>query len=1159
MRFLKVFLILLLAPLFILSQNGTPDDYYEGFNFNLSPSDLKTALANLITSTSNLQSYDTAWEALKASDLASGSTTHVSLIYGYDDSDGNYETDATRLKDENQTSGTTGKWNREHVVSKSLASPAMNTNIGIGTDIHNLRAIDYNMNITRSNKRFQDNGSSGNSNTIINTGENGWFPGDGTGAGAGGDDYRGDVARIVMYMYLRYPDRVSANNCAELRSNTYHADMPDIFLEWNEDDPPSQLEINRNNTIESYQSNRNPFIDNPFLAYYIWGGPTISNWWSGVTIGGPGISFNSSNSVDENDSTVSANLSVTMSNYDSNDGNVVLTYSVNSSSTTAESGDYSYSPTSPNELTFNSNGTQTISITINSDADSDNETLVFDFSLNTSNVELRNTQHTITVVDDEKPLIITEIAEPYNSNNGRYIELYNPSASSINLDGLYLIRWTNDNADPTESSAKKLSDNCGATMEGKSFCILSKRPVSTMMAIYGFASDVEAGSQGVADSNGDDQIAIVLSDVSDFNPASYTILDIFGVPGEDGSGTSHDFENGRAERKASSTTPASSWNSSDWNVKCGSTGCGSTFDPQQCPDDYDPGYWIGATDVDTWTGLSGTTSWTTDENWASGAAPVSGDKVFIHDATYDPDVSTDVGSANPLSSLTVKANGVLDIEATGSISLSGNFTNKGTVTLNSDSNEFASLIVQGTSSGNIVYKRWIADEGTNEWDLIGSPVAGQSVSSFVSENTSLADHSTQYAIGVFSNDGSTDTAAAMYTNYTQSVIDVDDPDFVPGQGYAMATDEADTPGTTLDFTGTVRTTDLTGITIDDNTANAANFGKWNLVANPYPSYLNANDDADATASNNFLGVNASNLHSSFAYVYGYNGDGTYTYYNHVTPGSAVYIAPGQGFFVASDDPGGNTIKFTEAMQTVNGADDFNTENSDVMNNTHEVSLRLYHDNQMIDEAKLFFEENLGLGLDIGYDAGSFSQEAAIMTRLVEEDEGHGMAINAMGLDAMENAVIPLVINQSAGQEFRINLHTATIPDPNVYLEDVEEGTFTNLYEGDFVYTPTSDLSGVGRFFIHMTADTMSSGEVSTSMLNAYKEIDSSYITIEGLATQSNETKVSLYNILGREVLATTLNNNMGTQTISTVGLSAGIYVIELESGSDRLTKKLLIQ
>ena len=68
----------------------------------------------------------------------------------------------------------------------------------------------------------------------------------------------------------------------------------------------------------------------------------------------------------------------------------------------------------------------------------------------------------------------------------------------------------------------------------------------------------------------------------------------------------------------------------------------------------------------------------------------------------------------------------------------------------------------------------------------------------------------------------------------------------------------------------------------------------------------------------------------------------------------------------------------------------------------------------------------------------YSQLASIMTRLIEEDEGHGLAINAMGLDAMENAVIPLIINQTAGQEFRINLHTATIPDPNVYLEGLKK-------------------------------------------------------------------------------------------------------------------------
>ena len=88
---------------------------------------------------------------------------------------------------------------------------------------------------------------------------------------------------------------------------------------------------------------------------------------------------------------------------------------------------------------------------------------------------------------------------------------------------------------------------------------------------------------------------------------------------------------------------------------------------------------------------------------------------------------------------------------------------------------------------------------------------------------------------------------------------------------------------------------------------------------------------------------------------------------------------------------------------------------------------------------------------------------------------------------------------------------------------------------------------------------MSNEDVSTSMLNAYKEVNTNYITIEGLATQSNNINVSLYNILGTKVFNASLSNNVNTQTLSTVGMASGIYVIELESGNDRLTKKLIIQ
>ena len=103
------------------------------------------------------------------------------------------------------------------------------------------------------------------------------------------------------------------------------------------------------------------------------------------------------------------------------------------------------------------------------------------------------------------------------------------------------------------------------------------------------------------------------------------------------------------------------------------------------------------------------------------------------------------------------------------------------------------------------------------------------------------------------------------------------------------------------------------------------------------------------------------------------------------------------------------------------------------------------------------------------------------------------------------------------------------------------------------------MQGVGRYFIHTSADTMSINEVSTSMLNAYKGINANYITIEGLTTQSSNTRVGLFNILGGKILDTELDNSTNSHKISVNGISKGIYILELESSNERLTKKLLIQ
>ena len=215
----------------------------------------------------------------------------------------------------------------------------------------------------------------------------------------------------------------------------------------------------------------------------------------------------------------------------------------------------------------------------------------------------------------------------------------------------------------------------------------------------------------------------------------------------------------------------------------------------------------------------------------------------------------------------------------------------------------------------------------------------------------------------------------------------------------------------------------------------------------------------------------------------------------------------------------------------------------------------------LDYTRFYFKDGLNLSLDPGYDAGHFNQEASLMSRLLEEDEGVGFTINAMGLENANDAVIPLVVYRESGSDFRISIDTFGIDaDTNVYLEDNENGTMTLLNEEDFELTTQNSLNGAGRFFVHLTEDTFSNEELAeTSLLNVFKLDRNNFITIEGLATGANQTSLRLYNILGKQVVSTVLSNNTNTQRVSTKGLAAGVYIIKLESGNKLLTKKLIIK
>lgn len=240
--------------------------YYNGVNFSLTGLALKNELADHITTTHNSPiTYDEVWDVLKVADLDPTNNLEVLLIYGYNDADGSLFNDRTR--DKNNNGGSGGQWNREHTFAKSLGSPDLGTS-GPGSDAHNLRAADVDMNNMRGSSLFAD--GSGNAGAVTG----GWYP---------GDEWKGDCARIVMYMYLRYGLQCRPYFCAEGTINSVDANMVNVLLEWNVEDPVSQLEKNRNDEIHDWQGNRNPFIDNPFIATRIWGGTPAEDTWGGLS------------------------------------------------------------------------------------------------------------------------------------------------------------------------------------------------------------------------------------------------------------------------------------------------------------------------------------------------------------------------------------------------------------------------------------------------------------------------------------------------------------------------------------------------------------------------------------------------------------------------------------------------------------------------------------------------------------------------------------------------------------------------------------------------------------------------------------------------------------------------------------------------------------
>ena len=261
-----------LDPTFDQVNSTAPNGYYDPID-GLADAALVQAIQNIIADPSVVrsQTYSDVIDILKEADQHPLNSNQVWLLY----------TEQPRPKLDFQTSGgsSVGLWNREHTYPRSRGGfddieadeIADGIDVWVSTkadslrhansDGHGIRATDGPENSSRGNQDYGEySGPSGNLGS-----------------------WKGDVARSIFFLTIRYnglevvagdPDNSTVGELGDL----------DILLDWHRNDPPDDYEMNRNNVVYEWQFNRNPFIDQPELAEYIWGTNMGDTWINSFSV-----------------------------------------------------------------------------------------------------------------------------------------------------------------------------------------------------------------------------------------------------------------------------------------------------------------------------------------------------------------------------------------------------------------------------------------------------------------------------------------------------------------------------------------------------------------------------------------------------------------------------------------------------------------------------------------------------------------------------------------------------------------------------------------------------------------------------------------------------------------------------------------------------------
>ncbi|MBU1369573.1 MAG: hypothetical protein KJ754_15270, partial [Bacteroidetes bacterium] len=377
-------------------------------------------------------------------------------------------------------------------------------------------------------------------------------------------------------------------------------------------------------------------------------------------------------------------------------------------------------------------------------------------------------------------LLISEISDPKDNYKGRFIELFNAGQELIdfNSTAVYLSRQTN--------GSTWYDFQLSGTISPKETIVIAS--YAEFLSLYAVSPDFSNGS---FDGNGNDAVFIYFGG----DHSSGTLLDIFGVISEDGSGKPWEYEDSRVVRNSNITTPNDTWTASEWTITVADVA------------DFSPGEHNGTV---SWKGGAG--NWNTAASWSNGTVPSASDNIIIPEgASLSVDLAATVNNINVQDGgeLTINTSQSLSVSDTITIESGGSYINYGTLD---------NGLSKGEADANVQCDINAYSSAANGWHLLSSPVAAFNIN----DNA---------GIDPGDNDDFYGWSESTYTWMNHKVGDPTQ--MVPGTGYLVAYVST----ATKEFSGTLNNAAVPY----SNLSKTADQGNgWHLVGNPFQSAITWN-------------------------------------------------------------------------------------------------------------------------------------------------------------------------------------------------------------------------------------------------------------------------------------------------------------------------------